>query len=190
MAEVKGMSENIRNIAMRIRELREIAGVSLETLAHEFGITRDAYQNYESGETDIPVNFLFQVAHRFGVELTDLLTGESPRLHVYSLVRNGTGVAFDRRKQYHYRHLAYNFSHRKAEPFLVTVEPEAPEAKMSRNSHVGQEFNYVLEGKLMIIIDDHQLELNPGDSLYFDSSHPHGMKALDGREAKFLAIIF
>jgi len=71
------MSENIRNIAMRIRELRDIAGISLETLAHEFGISRDAYQEYESGETDIPVNFLFQVSHRFGVELTDLLTGES-----------------------------------------------------------------------------------------------------------------
>ncbi|NMC72850.1 MAG: cupin domain-containing protein, partial [Geobacteraceae bacterium] len=143
-----------------------------------------------SGDTDIPVNFLFQVAHRFGVELTDLLTGESPRLHVYSLVRDGAGVAFDRRKQYHYRHLAYNFSHRKAEPFLVTVEPEAPEAPVSRNSHAGQEFNYVLEGKLLILLDGHELELNPGDSLYFDASRPHGMKALGGREAKFLAIIF
>lgn len=184
------MSEHIKNIAMRIRELREIAGVSLETLAHEFGISREAYQEYESGDTDIPVNFLFQVAHRFGVELTDLLTGESPRLHVYSLVRDGAGVAFDRRKQYHYRHLAYNFSHRKAEPFLVTVEPEAPEAPVSRNSHAGQEFNYVLEGKLLILLDGHELELNPGDSLYFDASRPHGMKALGGREAKFLAIIF
>lgn len=184
------MPENIRNIAMRIRELREIAGVSLETLAHEFGMTRDAYQVYESGETDIPVSFIFRVAHRFGVELTDLLTGESPRLHVYSLVRNGTGVAFDRRKQYHYRHLAYNFSHKMAEPFLVTVEPEPPDAPVGCSSHAGQEFNYVLEGRLKIIIDDHELELNPGDSLYFDSSHPHGMKALDNRVAKFLAIIF
>jgi transcriptional regulator with XRE-family HTH domain len=184
------MSENIRNIAMRIRELRDIAGISLETLAHEFGISREAYQEYESGETDIPVNFLFQVSHRFGVELTELLTGESPRLHVYSLVRNGSGVAFDRRKQYHYQHLAYNFSHKKFEPFLVTVDPEPLDAPVNRNSHSGQEFNYVLEGRVKIIIDDHELELNQGDSLYFDSSHPHGMKALDNRAAKFLAIIF
>jgi transcriptional regulator with XRE-family HTH domain len=183
------MSENIRNIAMRIRELREIAGVSLETLAHEFGISRDAYQEYESGETDIPVSFLFQVAHRFGVELTDLLTGESPRLHVYSLVRNGAGMVFDRRKQYHYQHLAYNFIHKMAEPFLVTVDPEPSDAPVTRNSHSGQEFNYVLEGRVKIIIDDHELELNQGDSLYFDSSHPHAMKALDNRAAKFLAII-
>lgn len=183
------MSENIRNIAMRIRELREIAGVSLETLAHEFGISRDAYQEYESGETDIPVSFLFQVAHRFGVELTDLLTGESPRLHVYSLVRNGAGMAFDRRKQYHYQHLAYNFIHKMAEPFLVTVDPEPSDAPVTRNSHSGQEFNYVLEGRVKIIIDDHELELNQGDSLYFDSSHPHAMRALDNRAAKFLAII-
>jgi transcriptional regulator with XRE-family HTH domain len=71
------MMENIRNVAMRIKELREIAGVSLETLAHEFSVSRERYLEYESGETDIPVSFLFKVAHRFSVELTDLLTGSA-----------------------------------------------------------------------------------------------------------------
>jgi mannose-6-phosphate isomerase-like protein (cupin superfamily) len=184
------MPENIRNIAMRIRDLREIAGVSPETLAQELGVSREDYQRFESGEVDIPVGFLFKVAHRFSVELTDLLTGESPRLHVYSLVRCGKGVSVERRKAYKYRSLAANFIHKTAEPFLVTVEPEQPDASVSFNNHPGQEFNYVLEGRLKIIIDDHELILNPGDSLYFDSSHPHGMQALDNRTARFLAIIF
>jgi transcriptional regulator with XRE-family HTH domain len=184
------MTENIRNVAMRIKELREIAGVSLETLAHEFSVSRERYLEYESGETDIPVSFLFTVAHRFSVDLTDLLTGESPRLHIYSLVRNGKGVSIDRRQRYSYQHLAYNFMHKKAEPFLVTVEPEPPGTAVNFNSHSGQEFNYVLEGTVKILIDNHELILNPGDSLYFDSGYPHGMQALDNRTAKFLAIIF
>lgn len=184
------MPEKIRNIAMRIRDLREIAGISPETLAHELGVSREDYQRFESGEVDIPVGFLYKVAHRFSVELTDLLTGESPRLHVYTLVRCGMGAGVERRKAYKYQNLAANFIHKTAEPFLVTVDPDQADAAVSFNSHPGQEFNYVLEGRLKIIIDDHELILNPGDSLYFDSGHPHAMQALDNRTARFLAIIF
>ena len=49
--------------------------------------------------------------------------------------------------------------------------------------------NYVLEGRLLIGLNGKEIELNPGDSLYFDSSLPHGMKALDGKTVRFLAII-
>lgn len=184
------MPENIRNIAMRIRELREISGVSLETLAHELAVSTETLRLYEEGETDIPVSLLFKVAHRFNIELTDLLTGESPRLHVYSLVRSGNGVSIERRKRYAYRSLAFNFIHKRAEPFLVTVEPEPPDTPLSLSSHPGQEFNYVLQGKLRIVIDGHELVLNPGDSLFFDSGRSHGMQALDDMPAEFLAIVF
>lgn len=186
----ESMPENIRNIAMRIRDLREISGVSLETLAHELGVSSEDLRGYEEGETDIPVSLLFKIAHRFNVELTDLLTGESPRLHIYSLVRCGTGVSIERRKRYAYRSLAFNFVHKKAEPFHVTVEPEPADTPVSLSAHPGQEFNYVLQGKLKIVIDGHELVLNPGDSLFFDSGHSHGMQALDDRPAEFLAIIF
>ena len=183
------MTENIRNVAVRMKELREIANVSLETLAHEFAVSQETYQEYESGEVDIPLSFLFKVAQRFSVELTDLLTGESPRLHRYSLVRSGKGVSIDRRQQYAYQQLAHNFIHKKAEPFLVTVEPQPPGSPVTFSSHSGQEFNYVLEGTVKIFIDTHELILNRGDSLYFDASYRHGMQALDNRTAKFLAII-
>lgn len=184
------MPERIRQIAARIRDLREISGVSIETLAQEFGITKEAYQEYESGEIDIPVSILYKAAAKFGVELSEILTGESPKLHTYSLVRNGKGVSVERRQQYDYRNLAYNFIHKKAEPFLVTVEPGDDSELVSFNSHPGQEFNYVLEGTLKVIIDGHEVILNEGDSLFFDSGYNHGMKAMDNKTAKFLAIIF
>jgi transcriptional regulator with XRE-family HTH domain len=182
------MTENIGNIASRMRELREIAGVSPEVLAMELGVPRESYLEYESGDADIPVSFLFKMAHRFGIELTDLLTGESPKLHIYTLVRKDKGVGVERRGQYRYESLAHNFIHKKAEPFLVTVEP-GPEKAPDFNSHIGQEFNYVLDGTLKVIIDCHELVLEEGDSLFFDSGCNHLMLAMNGKPARFLAVI-
>lgn len=184
------MSEQIKQIAARIRELREISGISVETLAKEFNIPAETYKEYESGNVDIPVSFLYEIASKFKVELTAILTGEGPRLHTYSLVRKGKGVGVDRRKPYKYQSLAYNFANKKAEPFLVSVDPEPDEVPVHFNSHPGQEFNYVIEGVLKIVINGHELILNEGDSLYFDSTINHGMKAMGSNPAKFLAIIF
>lgn len=184
------MSEQIRQIAARIKELREISGISLESLAREFEISVETYEQYESGNVDIPVSFLYMIANKFNVELTAILTGEGPRLRNYCLVRKGKGVSVERQKQYKYWSLAYNFAQKKAEPFIVSVEPEAEETPVHYNSHPGQEFNYVLEGTLKIIINGYELTLNEGDSLYFDSGIQHGMKALNGKPAKFLAVIF
>jgi len=182
------MYEQIKQIAQRIKELREIAGISIEDLAKEFNISVEQYKQYESGDVDIPVSFLYLVANKFHVELTAILTGGAPKLHIYSLVRNGKGLDVDRRKDYKYQSLAYNFAHKKAEPFLVTVEPH-PDNEIHFNSHPGQEYNYVIEGTLKVVIDKHELILNEGDSLFFDSSYPHGMQALNGKTAKFLAVI-
>lgn len=183
------MQDKLRQIALRIKDLREIAGVTAESLAKELDIPVETYQLYESGSTDIPVGVLYQIANKFNVELAALLTGEDPRLHIYSLVRKGRGVAVERRKEYEYESLGANFSHKKAEPFLVTVAPEAEDTPFALNSHPGQEFNYVLKGTLKVVIDKHEIILNEGDSLFFDSSYKHGMKALNGQPAQFLAVV-
>jgi transcriptional regulator with XRE-family HTH domain len=183
------MQERIRQVANRLRELREIFGVTPEKLAQELRLAVDEYRQYESGTVDIPVGVLYQIAHRFNVELTALLTGEEPRLHSYALTRSGQGVSVDRRQEYKYQSLGYSFIHKKAEPFLVTVDPRPDEAPDHVNSHPGQEFNYVLEGELRITLAGHEVLLHPGDSLFFDSGVPHGMRALAGKPARFLAVI-
>lgn len=182
------MSEQIRMIAARMRELREIAGYSYEEAASMLNVPTEVYIAYENAAQDIPIGFLNEFANRFKVDLTELLTGQSPRLTRYSLVRSGKGMQVERRAPYKYQSLAYNFINKKAEPFLVTVLPDS-NAEVSMNSHPGQEFNYVVEGTLMIVINGKEFILNKGDSLYFDSSLPHGMKALDNQPAEFLAII-
>ncbi len=183
------MTDQIQLIASRIKELREISGISVESFAHEVKVDTARLLSYESGNTDIPVGFLFNVAHRFNLELSALLRGDQPKLHVYSVVRKGKGLNVDRRKQYTYEHLAYNFIHKKVEPFIVTVSPYQENRSPEFNSHAGQEFNFVLEGSLMVIVDGHEIELNEGDSIYFDSAFQHAMKALNNQHARFLAVV-
>ncbi len=183
------MNEQIRQIADRIRGLRDIAQLSLETCAQQLGIPVETYRRYESGEVDIPASFLYQVANKFHVELSALLTGEEPRLRVYSVTRAGHGVKVERRRDYDYQSLAFNFIDKKMEPFLITVEPRPAAEPMPMNAHPGQEFNYVLEGSVKVVIEGHEVILSPGDSLYFDSRHGHGLKAVGGAPAKLLAVI-
>ncbi|HBR34423.1 MAG TPA: transcriptional regulator [Firmicutes bacterium] len=183
------MGEEIRQLAARIREIREIEGITLEALAEELNITVDLYQRYEAGTDDIPVGVLYKIAQRFNLELSALITGEEPRLRSYSLTRKGRGVSVQRRKAYKYQSLAYNFIHKKAEPFLVTVEPHAEEGEIKLNNHPGQEFNYLLSGTIKFLLNGYEVTLNPGDSIYFDSGIDHGMIALNGEPAQFLAVI-
>jgi quercetin dioxygenase-like cupin family protein len=178
----------IKQTAIRMKVLREIEEISAEALAKELNIDLALYEKYESGSVDIPLGFLYEFANRFHVQLTEILTGEEPKLHVYSLVRKDKGLKIERTKAYEYLNLAYNFTNKKMESFLVTVPPSTSD-DIHLNNHPGQEFNYILEGRLKIVIDKHDLILNQGDTLYFDSNYMHGMKALDGKEAKFLAII-
>ncbi len=183
------MSENIRQIAMRMSEARNICGYSVETMAQALGITVEEYRRYESGEHDIPISVLCEVAAMCRVEVAALITGEEPRLHAYTLTRKDKGVPVARNANYNYFSLAHQFLHKKIEPFLVVVDPKAEHTPISQNSHPGQEFDYVLEGTMVIAINNKQITLNAGDSIYFDSSNPHGLKAVGDKAAKFIAIV-
>ncbi len=181
------MTGEIREIAERIKELREVSDLTVESLAKELGISAEVYRQYESGAVDIPVSLLYEIASKFKVELAELLTGERPKLHTYSLVRKGKGVEVKRSHDYDYQSLAPNFVHKRMEPMLVTVQPK--ETEVQTHSHPGQEFDYMISGTMAVTIDDHELVLDEGDSLYFDSNHPHSMRAMNDRPAQFLAII-
>lgn len=182
------MEQQIIEIADRLRSMRESLDISPEKAAQTCDITVAEYLKYESGETDIPISILNRMAKHFGFDITTLLTGEQPHVHTFSLTRKGKGVTVQRRRSYNYESLAANFINRKADPYYVIVEPkEDPE--ITFNSHPGQEFNFVLEGQLKVCIGDNELILLPGDSVYFDSSIPHGMQAMNCRVVRFLAVV-
>ena len=183
------MCDPIKSIANRLRELREVLELSAQEVAESCHLRVEEYMALESGESDISVNVLQTIARRYGISLDVLMFGEEPKMNAYFITRAGAGVSVERRKAYKYEALASGFRDRKADPFIVTVEPAPADAPMHVNSHEGQEMNYVLEGRLLLSLNGKELVLNVGDSLYFDSSLPHGMKALDGRPVRFLAII-
>lgn len=181
------MSAQMQQIADRLKGLRESLDLSIAAMAREINRDEKEIERYESGDSDIPMSYLFDIAQRFNIGTSTLLSGEEPRMSSYFLTRHGQGTSIERTKAYKYQALASGYKHPKAEPFEVTVEPN--EKSIFLNSHEGQEFNYVLEGKLLFKIKEKELILNPGDSIFFDSSCPHGMKALENKPVKFLAII-
>lgn len=183
------MDEQIKQIGERVRGLRDALDLSIEEMAADCQLDSKQYQQIESGESDISVSTLQRIAHRFDIPLDVLMFGEEPKMSSYFLTRKGTGISVERTKAYKYESLASGFRNRKADPFIVTVEPKPDDTPMYYNTHSGQEFNLVIEGRLLLSINGKELVLNPGDSLYFNSSLPHGMKALDGKTVKFLAIV-
>ncbi|MDR1117635.1 MAG: cupin domain-containing protein [Oscillospiraceae bacterium] len=182
------MTEQLKDIGMRLRDLREIYEYSTAGMAARLEMEEADYIAYESGEKDFSFSFLYNCAEILGVDVLDIMSGESPKLNTCTVVKKGGGYAVNRRAAYDYRHLAFTFRNKKAEPFMVTVEPKE-EVTPTLHGHEGQEFNYVVSGKMQLYIGEISYVLEEGDSAYFDSSIPHAMRALDNRAAKFLAVV-
>ncbi|MDR2680510.1 MAG: cupin domain-containing protein [Tannerella sp.] len=183
------MNEEIKQIAERLKGLRDALEISVEEMVEACGISPEEYVTLESGTVDISVSLLHNISQAYGIELTALMFGDEPKMSAYFVTRKGKGVSVERTKAYKYQSLAAGFSKRKADPFMVTVHPKPDGEPMYLNSHAGQEYNYVISGRMLIRINGKDLILDAGDSIYFNSELPHGMKALDGKEVKFLAII-
>ena len=176
-------------IASRIRELRELKEIKAETVAAALGVDPAAYLKMESGSEDISASRLNEIAHQLGVDLSLLLTGKESRMSTFTVTRAGQGVTIQRRKEYQYQALAANFTGKRAEPFVVVVPPTPEGTPVPVNSHPGQEMDYMLEGQLKVVVCGNEVVLNPGDTIYYDSSNPHGMVAVGGQPARFIAII-
>jgi len=174
-------------IASRLKEIREVCGFSVEDTAARLGIPAAQVAGYEDSGDNIPISALYALANVYGVDITELLTGNSPRLSNYCVVKKGRSTGVDRYPGYHFESLAYNFKRRIMEPLLVTVEPD--EKEMSPVSHAGQEFNFVVEGAVLVVLDGEEILLETGDCIYFDPALPHGQRAAGGRAAKFLTVI-
>jgi transcriptional regulator with XRE-family HTH domain len=183
------MNEQIKQIAERLAGLRDALEITPEEMSKACNLEVDEYLRLESGKADISVSILHRIAQAYHVELTTLMFGDEPKMNTYFVTRKGKGVAVERTKAYKYQSLAAGFSGRKADPFLVTVHPKADNEPVYLNTHAGQEYNLILEGCMLLHINGKDLTLNEGDSIYFNSELPHGMKALNGEKVRFLAII-
>jgi len=185
------MEFKLSEVAERLRELRDILEIPLSEMAAVTGVTEEQYRAIEAGENDFSFTFLYKCAQRLGVDMTDLLTGEGPRLEGCSLIRSGEGMPIERREGFSYFNLAYLFKHRQAEPFLVTApyREEEQDRPIALSSHDTQEMDYILSGQLKFTYNGRIEVLRPGDTVYYDARKPHGMIAVGGEPCKFLAIV-
>lgn len=180
-------NHNIEQVAKRLRGLRDALDLSTAEIARVCNIEENAYIAYENGESDVSVSFLHRLSHEYGVELTALLFGEEPKMKSYFVTRKGKGEKMERTKAYSYQSLAAGFTNKIMDPFMVTVEPSTKADKL--NSHEGQEFNFVIKGRMELTIGGNKIILEEGDSIMFDATRPHMMRALDDKSVKFIAII-
>ena len=181
------MTRQNKEIAQRIMSLREDNGLTVEEMAAKLNMQPADYTIMDSGEIDLPISLLETISQIFGIQFSILITGDEPKLRVYSVTRKGEGTHINRKQEYSYEALASNFQGKNMIPFEVTV-PCTGDVPVATNGHEGQEFDYVLEGSIHIIIDDTVITLNQGDSIYFDSTHKHGMTAV-GSTALLLVMV-
>ncbi|MEG2381705.1 MAG: AMP-binding protein [Oscillospiraceae bacterium] len=181
----------IKEIAERIKTLREIIGISEEKMAVETSVSLEEYKKLEAGEADFGFTFIYKCAQSFGVDVTDIIKGQSPTLSSFTLNRKGDGMKIIRRRGFVYNSLASLFKNRIAEPFLVVAPyfEEEQSTQIQLSTHVGQEFDIILKGRLKVQVGEHIEVLNEGDTIYYNSETPHGMIAIDKEGCEFYAIV-
>lgn len=180
------MDNRVKVIASRIKGLRLLQEISQAEAAKALGLSLEEYVKFEDGLDDVPASLLYEIADFYNVDMTEILTGVSPKLRDVSLVKKGEGLRVERYDQYEFQSLAFKFANRKMEPFYVVLDPEKDPDFVS---HKGHEFNFCLKGRMKVVIGKEEYVLEPGDALYFNSINPHKMLPLDGEKAEFLTII-
>ena len=186
-----GLDLKLREMAQRIRELREIVGLTPEQMAGLTDVTAEEYRLCEAGERDLNFAFIYRCAQALGVDVTDIIEGASPRLSNYTLTRAGEGQHIEHANGMTYYNMAARFKKRVAEPLYVVAQysDEAQLRPIDCTSHSGQECDIVLSGQLKVQVGEHIEILNPGDTIYYNSTAPHGMIATGGRDCVFYAIV-
>ncbi len=184
-------TEKLLQVAARIREMREISGMSVEEMAKQTEVSAEEYLRYEKGETDFPFSFIHKCSLVFQIGISDLLEGKSANLSSYTVTRKGQGQETAKEDGITIQNLAPMFRKKIAEPYWVRYEydPSQQNKPIHLATHSGQEFDLVVSGKLKVQIGNHTEILGEGDSIYYNSSTPHGMIAVDGEDCVFCAVV-
>ena len=184
-------TDKLKEVAKRIREMREICDITEADMAKKTEVSLEDYRAYENGELDFPFTFIHKCSLAFGIGITDLLEGQSAHLSSYTVTRKGQGQETAKEDGIEIQNLAPLFRKKIAEPYWVRYEysEELQNKPIHLTKHSGQEFDFVMSGRLKVQIGENVEYLSEGDSIYYNSSTPHGMIAVDGRDCLFVAVV-
>lgn len=191
MEKIPSLNFKIKEMAGRIKELRMLEGISEEEMAKKTDVKLSEYQLCEAGLTDLTFAFIYRCSLALNVNVTDIIEGYSPTLKSFTLTRSGQGQMISQAHGMTYYNMAYAFKNRITEPLYVRCpfDAEASQKDIELTTHEGQECDIVVEGNLKVQVGEHSEILGPGDSIYYDSSTPHGMVAVNGKDCIFYALV-
>ncbi|MFI3167320.1 MAG: XRE family transcriptional regulator [Bacillota bacterium] len=185
------MKIELKGIALRMKDLREILEISAKEMADHIGVPIEDIYLAENGEKDLGITFLSKFAQKCNVDVTVLLQGRSSKLSLYQVTRKGEGAEIERRAGLEYFHLGHLLKGRNSEPMRVIAPYEKgnEEKEIAMSFHDGHEFDYIISGSLRVNIEGHEEILNAGDSILYQSTKKHGMLAVGGTSCEFLAVL-
>ena len=181
------------NVGERVKAVREDRNLSLQDISQRTDLDVSLLEQIESGSLAPPLGIVIKLAKALDLKMGYFISGEEDR--AYTIVRkNDRKVVsrYDSKKGeyygYGYESLAPHKKNRHMEPFLVSLDPA--ETEEERSTHDGQEFIYVLEGAMEVRLGEEIHILEPGDSIYYDSTVPHLVKCHGDKRANILAVLY
>lgn len=186
------MSRPTVALAPKLRQIRVDRGYSLDTVAKGTGLSKAFLSLVETGQSDISLGRLLKVVGFYGIRVSDLLgehggngdtDGKVRDLHEHEHVSSATeGLDIEILADHRLPALL---------PMLMTLEPRGQTAEPAR--HHGEEFVYVLSGKLLMTAELEDgtvtLTLGPGDSYHFAAAQPHRYACLGESVVKALLVV-
>jgi len=188
------MQEHNITIGDKIKVLRVKRGLSIEEVSQKAGLSASLIREIEGHAVSPPLGYLISLAEALRVTVGELLgdSADSPFCIVRSDGRKTVsrfGSIDGKPGGYSYESLGCKKQNRQMEPFFVTLTPAEP-LSVEANQHVGEEFIFVLAGQVEVKLADHVDILNPGDSIYYDSTLPHVVSCHSATPATILAVIY
>ncbi len=180
-------------IGMRVKKARENHGLSVFDVYLRTDINVELLSQIEAGKVVPPLWAVVKLARAFDLKMGYFISGEEEK--AYMIVRRDDRKVTSRYDSSREKHYGYRYEHlsphktdRYMEPFLISLEPS--ETEDERSTHDGQEFIFVLQGEMEVRLGDEIHILQPGDSIYYDSTVPHLVKCHGKKTTKILSVIY
>ena len=184
--------QGLGSVGDRVRKIRMQKGLTLSDVASRTGFDEDFLNRLENNDVSPPLGALIKLGKALDMKMGYFISGGATR--AYTLVRaderqqlSRRAASVDKAYGYTYQTLAPGKTDRHMEPFLVTLEPSDT---LDLSSHEGQEFIFVLEGRMEVVLGDERIALDGGDSIYYDSNVPHQVRCLEGPYTKIIAVLY
>ncbi len=171
-------------IGKRLMKLRKDKKLTLKHLANETGLNPRFISKVEKAEVMPPVSVILQLSRALEVDSSLLLREEKKR------AGEKTAEGYQKRTEdYSYETLTPEARHKHLKAFKVFIDPNS-EHKPVGYQHLGEEFQYVIKGKIEVMVGENKNILGPGESLHFNSSIVHKLKNISSEEAELLVVLY